>query len=314
MQIALIGTGCYASARESCCFRSAFGASTIGFTAASRPRALRRCLSEPASVKWTLKVRPGGLASMAGRESAEIRLTAGGLLAHLRLHFQLLLAPIFLWGYFLSGVRAPADFWLAFVAFHIFLYGGITAFNSYYDRDKGPLGGMRVPPPVTEPLLPFSLAVLITGALLAAAVNATFLAIYLDIMALGLAYSHPAIRLKARPLIGPATVAVGQGMLASLGGWASAEPDLSSVDPIGWLGILGATLVTVGFYPITQSFQVEEDLARGDVTFAAWPGLHEGSPSQLASRLSAPRCWRSRSLSGWTRSGLRWWSASMRSC
>ena len=209
---------------------------------------------------------------MGGPESAEIRLTAGGLLAHLRLHFQLLLAPIFLWGYFLSGVRAPADFWLAFVAFHIFLYGGITAFNSYYDRDQGLVGGMRVPPPVTEPLLPFSLAVLITGALLAAAVNATFLAIYLAIMAMGLAYSHPAIRLKARPLIGLATVAVGQDMLASLGGWASAEPDLSTVDPIGWLGILGATLVTVGFYPVTQSYQVEEDLARGDLAFAAWAG------------------------------------------
>ena len=209
---------------------------------------------------------------MAGPESAEIRSTAGALLAHLRLHFQLLLAPIFLWGYFLSGVRAPADFWLAFVAFHIFLYGGITAFNSYYDRDRGPVGGMRVPPPVTEPLLPFSLVVLITGALLAAAVNATFLAIYLAIMALGLAYSHPAIRLKARPLIGLATVGVGQGMLASLGGWASADPDLRTVDPVGWLGILGATLVTVGFYPITQSYQVEEDLARGDLTFAAWAG------------------------------------------
>ncbi len=209
---------------------------------------------------------------MAGRESAEIRSTASILLAHLRLHYQLLLAPIFLWGYFLSGVRALADFWLAFVAFHIFLYGGITAFNSYYDRDQGPVGGMRVPPPVTEALLPFSLAVLVTGAVLAAAVNATFLAIYLAIMAMGLAYSHPAIRLKARPLIGLATVAVGQGMLASLGGWASAEPDLSTVDPFGWLGILGVTLVTVGFYPITQAYQVDEDLARGDVTFAAWAG------------------------------------------
>ncbi len=210
---------------------------------------------------------------MAGRENAETRTTVSGLLAHLRLHFQLLLAPIFLWGSFLSGVRAPANFWLAFAAFHIFLYGGITAFNSYYDRDQGPVGGLRVPPPVTEALLPFSLAVLIAGAVLAAAVNATLLAIYLAIMAMGLAYSHPAIRLKARPFVGLATVAVGQGALASLGGWASAEPDLSTVDPIGWLGILGVTLVTVGFYPITQTYQVDEDLARGDVTFAAWAGL-----------------------------------------
>ena len=209
---------------------------------------------------------------MAGRESSEIRSTGRGLIAHLRLHFQLLLAPIFIWGYFLSGVPAPENFWLGFIAFQIFLYGGITAFNSFYDRDQGPVGGMRVPPPVTEALLPFSLSVLVAGAVLAALVNATLLSIYLAIMAMGLAYSHPGIRLKALPLLGLVTVGVGQGLFASLGGWASAEPDLSLVDPIGWLGILGATLVTVGFYPITQAYQVEEDLARGDVTFAAWAG------------------------------------------
>ncbi len=103
-------------------------------------------------------------------------------------------------------------------------------------------------------------------------VNPTFLTIYLAIAILGLAYSHPAIRLKARPLVSLATVAVGQGVLASLGGWASAQPDLSTVDPFGWLGILGATLATLGFYPITQTYQIEEDLNRGDLTFAAWAG------------------------------------------
>ncbi len=213
---------------------------------------------------------------MAGRENAETRSTARILIAHLRLHFQLLLAPIFIWGTFLSGVRTLAEFWLAFASFHLFLYGGITAFNSYYDRDEGPVGGMRVPPPVPEALLPFSLAVLAAGAVLAGFVNATLLVIYLAITAMGLAYSHPAIRLKARPFAGLATVALGQGVLACLGGWASVEPDLSSVDTLAWVGILGATLVTVGFYPITQAYQVEEDLARGDLTFAAWAGPSRG--------------------------------------
>ncbi|MDQ3249750.1 MAG: hypothetical protein M3Q45_11165, partial [Chloroflexota bacterium] len=50
------------------------------------------------------------------------------LLIHLRLHFQLLLAPIFLWGYFLAAGRPDGKFWLAFFAFHLFLYGGTTAF------------------------------------------------------------------------------------------------------------------------------------------------------------------------------------------
>lgn len=194
------------------------------------------------------------------------------LFIHLRLHYQILLAPIFVWGYFLADHRPDADFWLAFVAFHIFLYGGGTAFNSYYDRDEGPVGGLAAPPPVSRFLQPFSLVILILGVGLAILVNLHFLIIYLVMFGMGLAYSLPSIRLKSRPLLGLATVAMGQGVLASLGGWVVANPNLGALDRLDWIGILAATLVTIGFYPLTQIYQINEDLARGDVTFAAWAG------------------------------------------
>jgi 1,4-dihydroxy-2-naphthoate octaprenyltransferase len=194
------------------------------------------------------------------------------LFIHLRLHYQLLLAPIFLLGYFLTGHPPDGNFWLAFLAFHVFLYGGITAFNSYYDRDEGPVGGLAHPPPVTKALLPFSLVVQGLGIPLAALVNISFLTIYLLIFGLGLAYSYPWIRLKSRPLAGLVTVGLGQGVLASLGGWASALPQLGQVDGLSWMGILAITLITVGFYPLTQIYQIQEDLRRGDLTFAAWVG------------------------------------------
>jgi 1,4-dihydroxy-2-naphthoate octaprenyltransferase len=197
---------------------------------------------------------------------------ARDLIIHLRLHFQLLLAPIFLWGYFLANGKLDADFWLGFLAFHIFLYGGITAFNSYYDRDEGPVGGLVKPPPVTPALLPFSLVTQALGFILAAFVNLPFLIIYLLILLMGLAYSHPRWRWKGRPLAGLATVAVGQGVLASLGGWVCANPSLAAVDGMSGLGILAVTLVTTGFYPLTQIYQIEEDRARGDWTFAVWVG------------------------------------------
>jgi 1,4-dihydroxy-2-naphthoate octaprenyltransferase len=47
---------------------------------------------------------------------------------------------------------------------------------------------------------------------------------------------------------------------------------LTLLDSLSWLGILAMTLITVGFYPLTQIYQIEEDLARGDLTFAAWVG------------------------------------------
>jgi len=233
---------------------------------------------------------------MAGPKNRSRLNAARDLLIHLRLHYQVLLAPIFVWGYFLSGRYPDAGFWLAFVAFHCFLYGGITAFNSYYDRDQGPVGGLIQPPPVSRALLPFSLAVQGVGLILAALVNVTFLAIYLVIFGLGLAYSHPRLRLKSRPLAGLAVVGLGQGVLASLGGWVAAQPLPAGLDLLSWAGILAISLMTVGFYPLTQLYQIEEDLARGDLTFAAWTGprgtfLFAGSVQALAAILLVLVVW-----------------------
>ncbi|MBX3000744.1 MAG: UbiA prenyltransferase family protein [Caldilineaceae bacterium] len=209
--------------------------------------------------------------SGAGRSLSRFA-TARTLFIHLRLHFQILLAPIFLWGVFLAGGSPNLPFWIAFVAFHLCLYGGTTAFNSYYDRDEGPVGGLEKPPPVVNALLPFSLILQGIGAGLATLVNLPFLVIYLIIFVMGAAYSHPHTRWKANPLGGLATVAIGQGVLAGLGGWVVANADLAAISPLHWIGLIAASAITVGFYPLTQIYQIDEDLGRGDLTFAAWVG------------------------------------------
>ena len=134
------------------------------------------------------------------------------LFIHLRLHFQALLAPIFLWGFLLAGGSLGWRFVLAFIALHLFLYGGTTAFNSYYDRDEGPIGGLEHPPPVTPELLPFSLIMQAIGFVLAAFVNLPFLAIYCLTFIVATAYSHPRTRLKRRPLLSLLVVGWGQGV------------------------------------------------------------------------------------------------------
>jgi 4-hydroxybenzoate polyprenyltransferase len=194
------------------------------------------------------------------------------LLVHLRLHFQVLLAPIFLWGYFLAGGHPDRHFWLAFIAFHLFLYGGTTVYNSYYDRDEGPVGGLETPPPVTPEMLPFSLLMQAIGALLASLINLPFLLIYLTIFILFTAYSYPGSRLKGRPFVGLLTVALGQGVLAALAGWMTAQPGLYTLSGLDWIALLAAALLTTGFYPITQIYQIDADRGRGDITFAVRVG------------------------------------------
>jgi 1,4-dihydroxy-2-naphthoate octaprenyltransferase len=190
-------------------------------------------------------------------------------LVHLRLPFQLLLAPIFLWGWLLSGGGWSAGVGLAFVAFHVFLYGGATAFNSAYDRDVGPVGGLASPPPVGRGLVPFSLSVKAIGWLLAWLVNPVVFGVYGGFVLLSVAYSHPRWRLKARPIASLLVVAVGQGVLAFVAAWAASRGQLSSAwSRDGLLGATAAVLVVVGLYPLTQVFQVDEDRARGDRTLA----------------------------------------------
>ena len=227
----------------------------------------------PTTTAATVTQGPVDFAETPAAPGPDRAAIARNFVIHLRLRFQILLAPIFLWGFFLAdgNVYAP-DFWLAFVAFHLCLYGGTTAFNSYYDRDEGPVGGLETPPPVAEALLPLSLALQAAGALMIVLVNGVVAALYGVIFVLATAYSYPGIRLKARPYGGLLVVALGQGGLAALAGWATAQGTLSTLTPLDWIGILAATLITGGFYPLTQIYQVDEDLARGDRTFAAVSG------------------------------------------
>jgi 4-hydroxybenzoate polyprenyltransferase len=193
------------------------------------------------------------------------------LFVHLRLHYQLVfLSPLFAWGFALGGGHFSARAGWGFLAFHVFLYGGITAYNSYYDRDEGPVGGLRKPPPVTPALLGFSLAVQLIGWGLSLLVGAELALLYVVVMLLSVAYSHPAFRWKARPLLSLVVVALGQGAVGFRAGWLCAAtpplPLLSSLD--GSLGMAAAVLLTTGFYPLSQLYQIDEDRRRGDFTFA----------------------------------------------
>jgi len=189
------------------------------------------------------------------------------LLVHLRLHFQLLLAPVFLWGWLIAGGGLSAGVLLGFVSFHAFLYSGATAFNSYYDRDVGPVGGLEHPPEVVPALLPFALAVQAIGWLLAFFVNLPFWVAYGVFVALSTAYSHPRVRLKAHTLASLAVVGFGQGALAFLAAWAATRGELGSAWSLdGALGATSSVLLILALYPLTQLYQIDEDARRGDRT------------------------------------------------
>lgn len=215
------------------------------------------------------------------------------LFVHLRLHYQLVfLSPLFAWGFALGGGQFSKRAGWGFLAFHVFLYGGITAYNSYYDRDEGPVGGLIRPPPVTPPLLGFSLGVQLVGLALSILVGWQLALLYGIVMLLSVAYSHPKFRWKARPLPSLGVVGFGQGGIGFCAGWLCAAttplPLLGSYS--GMLGLAAAVLLTTGFYPLSQLYQIDEDRQRGDFTFAVVYGHKASFRFSLACLIAGGIC------------------------
>ncbi|MBV9868214.1 MAG: UbiA family prenyltransferase [Abitibacteriaceae bacterium] len=189
----------------------------------------------------------------------------------LRLPYQFQLGPIFGWGYLLAGGRLTnwgeaLHFVPIFLIFHIGAFGGLTALNSYYDQDSGPVGGLWEPPVPPPRLYLFSWCVQLSGLLLLLILNWHLMAVYGTILLLSLGYSHPRPRWKGHAWKSLITVAVGQGVLDFLAG-ALTVPHLTW-NYLLWWGMAGATLTVAGFYPLTQLYQVADDTERGDQTLA----------------------------------------------
>jgi 1,4-dihydroxy-2-naphthoate octaprenyltransferase len=196
-------------------------------------------------------------------------MTLKSLILHLRLHWQLFLLPLFLWGFLLSGGEVGLRFWAILIIFHVLFYGGATALNSYYDQDEGPIGGLWNPPKVTRDLLVFSIAVQVVGLVLVFFISRPLFGLALVMGSVGTAYSHPAIRLKAYPWTSLLAVSLFQGMGGTAAGWLSGREDWTTLFSLeAGLGMLAAALVITGFYPLTQLYQREDDRRRGDITFA----------------------------------------------
>ncbi len=203
----------------------------------------------------------------AGRD--DIRRDLTHVVAHLRLPLQLTLAPLYLWGVFGAGGGWSAATVGAFVAVHAFLYGGTTLYNSYYDRDEGPIAGMERPVPLPPWALPFSLAWQGVGLLIAAVIGAPLAVFYAAYAVMGALYSHPRPRLKGRPYVSTGLIFVFQGMGGVLAGWLASGRPLASLSGERFpLMALVAACTTIGLYPLTQIYQVDEDAARGDRTLA----------------------------------------------
>lgn len=194
-------------------------------------------------------------------------------LTHLRIPFSFFLLPIFLFGLQASGDYAPLRAWAAFFIIHFLLYPASQAFNTWYDRDEGPIGGIAVPPPV-HPSLAWAAWILDALALGAAWFLGPVFFWCLVLYTLGSKlYSWKVTRLKKRPVTGWIGVGIVQGTLTFLAVVQGVGAPRDWADPRLWEGALTAALFLWGVYPLTQIYQHEEDARHGDLTISRLVGI-----------------------------------------
>ncbi|TVQ01681.1 MAG: hypothetical protein EA359_13575 [Balneolaceae bacterium] len=190
---------------------------------------------------------------------------------HLRLHYQFFILS---GGYLLGGLLADqmnaVQFWMQFLNVHVLLYGGATAFNSYWDKDEGPIGGLKNPPKMSKWMHPASLLMMFAGWIWAFSAGLSFFLIYGLSLLLFWLYSTPHARWKGRPVLSLVAIGVSTGTNSVLLGFWAAGGTLSAIIIIG---AVGASLVLLSLYPVSQAYQAGEDQKRGDNTFFLKYGL-----------------------------------------
>ena len=198
------------------------------------------------------------------------------IILHLRIPFSLFLMPVF---WFAVSQSQNPNWGIAaglFLVLHLLIYPASNAYNSYFDKDEGSIGGLENPPPVSLELFYISWILDIVAIIVAYFLGGWILSLALIIYSsISKAYSNDKIRLKKYPIISWVTVGIFQGAFTYL-------TVIQAVDKIELREIwqnkylfpaILSSLNLLGFYPMTQIYQHEEDARRGDMTMSRLLGI-----------------------------------------
>lgn len=204
------------------------------------------------------------------------------ILLHLRFPFSLFLMPIY---WLAVSQQLHHDILLnivIFIVLHFFIYPASNAYNSYFDKDEGSIGGLKTPPKVDKKLWITANYFDALGLLLAFfLVGRAFGLCIIIYVAVSRAYSFTGIRLKKYPFLSWLIVGLFQGamvfmMVYTFGQKIYIYSAWSYENLVNQPAILGAAMsafILWAVYPITQVYQHESDAKNGDKTMSMLLGI-----------------------------------------
>lgn len=198
------------------------------------------------------------------------------ILLHLRIPFSFFLMPVYWFALSQTNHGNTGISIGVFILLHLLIYPASNAYNSYYDKDEGSIGGLENPPPVSKELFYVAWALDILAIIIAYFLAGWILALALFIYSsISKAYSNDKIRLKKYPILSWITVGIFQGAFTYLT-VIQAIDNVSLSDLMQEKYLFPAVLSSfnlLGFYPMTQIYQHEEDAKRGDLTISRLLGI-----------------------------------------
>jgi 1,4-dihydroxy-2-naphthoate octaprenyltransferase len=197
------------------------------------------------------------------------------VLLHLRIPFSFFLMPIFCFSLSQSPQPDLLTTIFVFLIIHLLLYPASNAYNSYYDKDEGSIGGLEHPPPVSKKLLYAAWAFDVAAVLLGLLIGWELALALLVYGLVSKAYSYDRIRLKKYPIISWLVIGVFQGAFTYLMVFQAINhvPIAELFKPEVWVPALLSTVWLMAAYPMTQIYQHEEDARRGDLTLSRMLGV-----------------------------------------
>lgn len=190
----------------------------------------------------------------------------------LRFPFSLFLLPVSLFSYWLNSQTFDAKMWLILAIWHILVYPSSNGYNSYNDRDEGPIGGLEKPPQPTEHLRIMANLMDLSAIMLASLIDIIFAGFVLMYIIASRLYSYRGIRLKKYPILGYLVVVFFQGF------WVFIANTFVIIHSFQFTQNQILAAITSSFfigtiYPLTQIFQHEADAKDGVKTLSIMLGI-----------------------------------------
>ena len=184
----------------------------------------------------------------------------------LRLHFSLFLMPVY---WFALSQTVQVNSYraiLVFIILHLLVYPASNGYNSYMDRDTDSVGGIKNPLQPTKQLFYVTVVLDITAIILSGFISMYFLFGIMAYIAASRAYSYRGIRLKKYPIAGYLTVVIFQGAVTFFLVMHGSSENKTLAVPV--IGMIAASLLIGGFYPLTQIYQHKQDKEDGVITLS----------------------------------------------